>query len=163
MTRRATAFGLAACLWLWAPGFAGADVTLTVTPLRGGRDIDFGNARSMGPEGEPAPAMDTLQQVQVAVNSTTTNRYQVFIRINDRWRNLAGEELPMENVQFFISDAGAGATVRFPNPTAMALGEQEILQSDQSEAFLITFIVRVPHGQQAGDYRTTLSFRVVSQ
>lgn len=163
MNRRAIALGMAAGFWLSASAPAGAEVTLTVTPVRGFRDIHFGNVRSMGSQGEPVDAADAIQQVKVSVSSTTSDRYQVFIRFNDRWKNPAGDELPFENVQFYVSDASANATVRFPNATAMTAEEKEILQSNQSETFFITFIVQVPHAQQAGDYRTTLSFRVVSQ
>lgn len=166
MIRRLAVLGLAAGLWLWAPGSAGADVTLQVTSLQGSRDIDFGNARSLGSEGELESDV-VIRQVRITITSTSSNRYQVFQRINEPWRALSGEDLPMENVQFFISEAAAGGTVRFPNPTPMSVGEQEIfLSSDNpgsSEEFLITYTIQVPPGQQTGDYRTTLSFRVVSQ
>lgn len=166
MSRRAAALCAAAGLCLWAPGPAGAEVTLTVASLQGARDVDFGNTRSLGPAGEPES--DTVvRQVRLTVASTSARRYQLFQRINEPWRNLAGEELPMENVQFYVSEASPGSTVRFPSPTPMSAGEQEIILSAEnprdSEEFLVTYTVRVPPGQQAGDYRTTLSFRVVSQ
>ena len=166
MSRRAVALCAAAGICLAAPGAARAEVTLQVTSLQGSRDVDFGNTRSLGPEGE-MESDTVIRQVRVTITSTSTSRYQVFQRINEPWRNLAGEELPMENVQFFISDASAGSTVRFPNPTPMSAGEQEIFLSAEnpadSEEFLVTYTLRVPPGQQAGDYRTTMSFRVVSQ
>lgn len=166
MIRRAAALWVAAGLCLWSPGPARAEVSLTVTSLQGSRDVNFGNTRSLGPEGEPES--DTVvRQIRLTITSTSAGRYQVFQRTNEPWRNLAGEELPMENVRFFVSEASPGSTVRFPNPTPMTVGEQEIFLSAEnpgdSEEFLVTYTIQVPPGQQAGDYRTTMSFRVVSQ
>lgn len=166
MTRRAAAFWTAAGLWLWMCGPARAAVTLTAAPQQGGRNIDFGDADSLGPNGEPES--DTVtRQVRISIASTSSSSYKVFMRINEPWRNLPGEELPMENVQFFVSEASAGAVVRFPNPTPMTVGEQEILlfqnAPDGTTTSVVNYTIHVPVGQEAGDYRTTVSFRVVSQ
>lgn len=154
--RWAATLAFAAWLGFWAPGPACAAVTLTVTPQQGVRDIDFGDARSL-----PEPETVT-RQVRVKVTSTTSNVYKLFMRVNGPLANLAGKEFHIEeDVQFFVSEASAGATVRHPNPTPMG-PEQELILSNQSEDLLVTFIVRVPAGQEAGGYRTTLSFRVES-
>ncbi len=162
---RLWAVPLAAGLAFCTAGPAGAAVTLSITSLQGGRDIDFGNARSLGPEGQ-LESDTVVRQVRVTITSTAGKPYQIFQEVHEPWRNLAGEELPLENAQFFISGSSTGATVRFPNPAPVVLGEQEIFLSDgtgSSDQFVITYTIRVPPGQQAGDYRTNLSFRVVSQ
>lgn len=157
---------LAAALALYAAGPAGAAVTLKVTSLQGGQDIDFGNVRSLGPEGQ-LESDTVVRQVRLTITSTSGKPYQVFQEVHEPWRNLSGEELPLENVQFFITGSSTGATVRFPNPAPMVLGEQEIFLSDgtgSSDEFVITYTIQVPPGKvQAGEYRTNFSFRVVSQ
>ena len=164
MIRRSAAFWAVA--WLGLAGTAYADVTLTVTSLEGGRDVDFGDLRSLGPDGEPE-ADTAVRRVRLTVASTSSGTYKVFMRVNEPWKNLSGGELAMEKVQFFVSEASAGATARFPNPTPMSLGEQEILFFQNEPAgtttSVVTYTLPIPVGQQAGNYRTTLSFRVVSQ
>ena len=156
---------LAAGLALGLAGPAGAAVTLSVTSLPGGQDIDFGNARSLGPEGQ-LESDTVVRQVRVTITSTSGKPYQLFQEVHQPWTNLTGEELPLDNVQFFISDSSTSATVRFPNPAPLVLGQQEIFLSDgkgSSDELVITYTARVPPGQQMGDYRANLSFQVVSQ
>lgn len=72
----------------------------------------------------------------------------------------------MSAVLFSISGTRTSGLNRFPAPAPMSLGEQEIFLSDSAgtaEELLITYLVRLPAGQRAGSYRTTLSYRVVAQ
>lgn len=156
-------WGIGALALLSVSSPAQAELTLQVTPLQDGRDVDFGQARSLGPQGEPES--DTVvRQVRLTITSTTGQPYQVFQRINEPWRNVAGQELPLESVLFYISEATPPGLNRFPNPEPMGVGEREIFISDgESGQLRLVYTIQVPPGQQTGDYRTTLSFRVVSR
>ena len=163
MKRRAF---LALALWLWsAPAWA--EVALQVTPVQGGAslEVDFGTARSLGSEGEEES--DTvIRQVRLTIRSDSSRPYQVFQRVNGPWIGPDGKEIPMSAVQFFLSETRSNGSNQFPGSTPLAVGDQEIFLSDSSgtaEEFLVTYIVKLPPGQRAGSYRTTVSYRVVGQ
>jgi hypothetical protein len=145
---------------------AQAEVTLRLSAVEGGRDLNFGTAHSFGERGNRTTER-ILRQIRVTINSTGNERYQLFQRVNRPWVNDRGERLPIESVKFFITEtAGNGEINRFPNPSRLSSGEREIFLSNSSggsEDFLITYTVQLPVGQQAGRYRTNLTFRVVSQ
>jgi len=158
----------AAAVWLagWAAP-ACAEVTLTVTPVQGGAslEVDFGTARSLGPEGE-AESDTVIRQVKLNVSSNSARPYQVFQRVNGPWLSPDGKEIPMSAVQFSISETRTNGANRFPSPAPMSLGEQEIFLSDPAgtaEELLITYKVKVPKGQLAGSYDTKVSYRMVGR
>lgn len=143
-----------------------ADVTLTVTPAQGGAslEVDFGTARSLGPSGE-LETDEVVRQVRLDVSSDSGRPYRVYQRVNGPWTGPAGEEIPPSAIRFLISDVRTGIN-RFPSASPLAVGEQELFVSDQSgsaESLVITYVVKLPPGQRAGNYRTTVSYRVVGQ
>ncbi len=116
-------------------------------------------------KGEPQ-SDSVVRQVQLRITSDSSAPYQVFQRINGPWRNLAGTELPVENIRFVVSGSTTGGQIRHPTPTRLVVGEQELFLSNSSggdETLLITYTVQVPLGQKTGQYRTTLTYRVVSR
>ena len=152
-----------------AIGFSSAQaaVTLQVSPVQGGADldIDFGTTRSLGPQGE-LESDTVVRRVKLTITSDSSKPYLVFQRINSAWNNATGKEFPGDSVRFFVTASQAGGAVRFPNPTALSVGEEEIFLSDSTgsdQELLVTYTVKVPVGQEMGHYRTTLTFRVVSQ
>jgi len=165
VTWRLGAFLLSLFLWTLGCPPARAELTLQVAPLGDARDIDFGPARSLGPHGEQE--FDTVvRQVRLTITSDSGRPYQVLQRVNEPWRNLAGKELPLESVLFHISESTTAGENRFPNPTPLAVDERVIFISDPagtSGELLLVYTVPVPLGQQTGNYKTTFSFRVVSQ
>ena len=165
MKRGVIWLGLAAWLGMIALPSARGEVTLQVTPIEGGRDLDFGSARSLGSHGEPE-ADTVIRRVRLTITPTSSGRYQIFQRVSEPWTNPAGRELPLQAVRFFISSTRTNGLVRFPSPTPLTLGEEEIFLSNESggnEEILITYTIQVPPGQETGRYRTNLTFRVVSQ
>lgn len=142
-----------------------AQVTLETRPIRGGFDLDFGTASSLGPNGEPES--DTIvQEVRVTITNPAGGRYQVFQSFLGPMLNERGEAMPFEAVDFFITNARTAGIVRFPNPTPIRIGEEEIFLSNEqgsNEEFIIRYTIHVPVGQRAGRYRTNVTFRVVSQ
>ena len=144
---------------------AGADVTLQVTPSQGSNlEMDFGTARSLGPDGE-LESDDVVRQVRLDVSSDSGRTYRVFQQVNGPWTGPAGEEIPLSSIHFLIAEIRSGFN-RFPGLAPLSLGEQEIFVSDQSgspETLLITYQVKLPPGQRAGSYRTNVSYRVVGQ
>jgi len=158
-------FGLVVGLVLSGACLVQAEVTLQVRPVRGGIDLDFGNAGSLGSQGESESDI-VIRQLRVSITSTSGARYQVFQRLNGPWVNEQREAFPLEAVRFFISETTTDGIVRFPNPTPMNEWEEEIFLSNaagEDEDFLMTYTVQVPVGQRAGRYRANLTFRVVSQ
>ncbi len=144
---------------------AQAEVTLQVQPVQGGVDLDFGDAKSLGWDGEAESDM-VFRQLRVIITSTSGARYQLFQRVNDAWVNERGEAFPLEAVRFFVSETKTDGIVRFPTPTPMSEFEEEMFLSNaagEDENFLITYTVQVPVGQMAGRYRANLTFRLVSQ
>jgi len=155
----------AAILWAGVPSLAQAELTLQVTPVQDVRDVDFGQARSLGPQGEPEGST-VVRQVRLIVTSTSGRPYQIFQRVNEPWRSVAGEALPLESIRFYAARASTGGSIQVPNPTPLAVGEQELFLSDvagSSDELLVTYAIQVPPGQRAGDYRTTMTYRVVSR
>ncbi len=159
-------WAFAGALAVFPAGPVWAEVTLQVTPVQGGAslEVDFGTARSLGAEGEEES--DTvIRQVRLNVTSNSGRPYQVFQRVNGPWTGPDGKEVPMSAVRFFISET-RGGTNRFPSSAPLDLGEQEIFLSDPSgpaDELLLTYTVKLPVGQRAGSYRTTVSYRVVAQ
>ncbi len=150
----------------WAAG-AWADVTLTVTPIDGTSsvDVDFGTVRSLGREGRPEGDV-VFRQVRLTITSTGSQRYQVMQTVNAPWRNLGGDIFPIEAVESYVSDTQTDGIIRIPNPAPLKIGEREIFVSNangDSEEFLITYTTKVPVGQLAGRYRTTVTYRVVQR
>lgn len=151
---------------LLVPSGARAELTLQVVPLQGSRDIDFGEAQSLGPQGEPQGDTMVRQVRLVITNSNSSQRYQIFQRMNEPWKNVAGKELPLETIRFYVAESKTSGIIQVPNPTPLTLGEQELFLSDStgsSDQLLVVYTVQVPPGQRAGDYRSTMTFRVVSQ
>ncbi|PIQ82146.1 MAG: hypothetical protein COV76_05255 [Candidatus Omnitrophica bacterium CG11_big_fil_rev_8_21_14_0_20_64_10] len=162
---RIGAWGLAVVLGIGLAGPAAAAVTLRVAPVEGGRDMDFGLARSLNPQGEPTGDRVT-RQVRLTITSSDPGRYQVFQSAGGRWTDLQGEEFPLDAVKFFVAEANGRGIVRFPNPTPLTLGEREIFLSEPSggdRELLVTYTVQVPAGQRAGRYRMNMTYRVVAQ
>ena len=150
----------------WA-GLASAEVTLQVTSVQGGAslEVDFGTARSLGPEGEPETE-GAVRQARLSVSSDSGRPYRVLQRVNGPWIGPDGVEIPLSAVRFSISETQTAGSNRFPGPSPLSLGEQEIFLSDASgsaENLVITYLVNLPPGQRAGSYRTTLSYQVVAQ
>ena len=153
-------FGMAA-----AP--AGAEVTLQVTSVQGvaSLEVDFGTARSVGPEAELG-AEGLVRQVRLSISSDSGRPYRVVQRVNGPWSGPDGQEIPLSAVRFSLSETGTGGSNRFPGPAPLSLGEQEIFLSDSSgspEELVITYAVQMPAGQRAGPYRTTVSYHVEAQ
>lgn len=166
MKRKPLLAGFLAALLL-PPAAAWAEVTLRVTPVQGGAalEVDFGTARSLGPEGEPETEA-VIRQVKLTVSSDSGRPYQVFQRVNGSWIGPDGKEIPLEAIRFSLSETRTSGSNRFPGPTPLSLGEQEIFLSDSSgspDELLLTYAVKLPVGQRAGAYRTTVSYRVVAQ
>ncbi len=148
-------------------GAARAEVTLQVTPVQGGAalEVDFGTTRSLGPEGQEETET-VIRQVRLSITSSSGHVYQVFQRVNGPWVGPDGKTIPLESVEFLLAETKTSGTNRFPSPAPMSMGDQEIFLSDPtgtSEDLLITYTVKLPPGQRAGRYRTTLSYRVMAQ
>lgn len=148
-------------------GTARAEVTLQVTSVQGGAslEVDFGTARGLGPEGEPGTE-PMVRQTKLTVSSNSGRSYRVFQRVNGPWAGPDGVEIPLGAVRFSISETRTGGSNRFPGPSPLSLGEQEIFLSDASgsaEDLVITYVVQLPPGQRAGIYRTTVSYQAVAQ
>jgi len=145
---------------------ARCEVTLQVTPVEGAelRDLDFGDAQSIRLSGE-APSNTVIRRVKLTINSNSSGRYQIFQQVNSPWINTLGTELPLPAVKFFVSESTPQGDVRFPSPTPLILGEQDlyISPSGGNRELLVTYTVQVPTGQTAGTYHTTITYRVVSQ
>ncbi len=164
MTRR---FLWAASLVLAVAGTARAEVTLQVTSVQGGAalEVDFGTARGLGPEGETA-AEPVVRQTRLSVSSGSGRPYRVFQRVNGPWTGPDGTEIPLSAIRFSISETQTGGSNRFPSPSSLSLGEQEIFLSDPSgsaETLVITYLMQLPPAQRAGIYRTTVSYQAVAQ
>ena len=158
---------LALVLFGMAVGAARAEVALQVTSVQGGAslEVDFGTARGMGPEGETATEA-VVRQTRLSVSSDSGRPYRVFQRVNGPWIGPGGFEIPLSAVRFSISETQTGGSNRFPGPSPLSLGEQEIFLSDgsgSSENLVITYLLQLPPGQRAGSYRTTVSYQVVAQ
>ena len=161
-------FGAMLALALIATGVppVWAEVTLQVKPLQGDAslEVDFGTARSLGSKGEEET--DAVnRQVKLTISSDSSGPYQLFQRVNGPWTGPDGKEIPMSAVEFFVSDTPANSSNRFPGSAPLSLGEQEILLVPDGSAStpLITYTLKLPKGQRAGSYRTTLSYRVVAR
>lgn len=153
--------------WIIVVPTVKAEVTLQVEPVdsRQIQDLDFGDAQSLGPQGE-SESGTVVRRVKLSISSSSSGRYQVLQRINSSWANLANKEFPIDSVLFSVSESPSKGDVRFPNPSPLTFADQEIYLSDSSGSdteLLITYTVRVPVGQQSGRYRTTVSYQVASQ
>ncbi len=146
-----------------------AQVTLQVRAIDGGesRNLDFGTANSLGPEGGETLHSDTvIRRVRLTIASGSSGRYKVFQQVNEPWANPAGEPLPLESIRFQVSETQPRGDVRVPQPTPLELGEKEIYLSDPSGSgteLFVTYTAQIPVGQQAGRYRTSVTYRVISQ
>ncbi len=165
MRRRTLLLLCAAAVIGWVGGPAWAGVSLQVSPVQGGAslEVDFGTARSLGADGEEES--DTvIRQVKLKISSDSSRSYRVLQRMNGPWAGPDGKEIPVGTVQLSVSESGTGGTNRFPTPSTISLGEQEIFLSSPSgaaEDLLLTYTVKIPVGQRAGSYRTTVSYQVV--
>ena len=157
----------AAAALLTVPAPAGAEVTLQVTSVQGvsSSEVDFGTARSVGPAAELG-VEGLVRQVRLSISSDSGRPYRVVQRVNGPWSGPGGAEIPLSAVRFSISETQTGGTNRFPGPTPLSPGEQEIFLSNasgSSEQLVITYAVQMPAGQRAGPYRTTVSYHVEAQ
>mgnify|MGYP001573665905 CR=1 FL=1 len=140
----------------WSNVSAFAAVTLEVAPADGAnsRDLDFETVESMGPQGEEALERVVVRRVRVTI-SDSSNRYQVFQRVNAPLTNSNGTEFPLKAIRFFLSTAGRG-DLRVPNPVPLEMGERVVYDSDATGSpteLLFNYTVEVPYGQEAGQYQ----------
>ena len=146
---------------------ARAEVTLQVTSVQGGAalEVDFGTAQSLGSEGEPA-AEPVVRQTRLSVSSNSGRPYRIFQRVNGPWTGPGAVEIPLSAIRFSVTETQTGGSNRFPTPSPLSFGEQEIFLSDSTgsaENLVITYVMQLPPGQRAGSYRATVSYQVVAQ
>jgi hypothetical protein len=116
-------------------------------------------------EGTVSPP-SVVRRVKLTIQNTSGGRYQVFQRVNAPWTTPSGATFPLEAVRFFVSETVPKGDVRLPNPIPLEMRDQELYISDSagsSTELIITYIVQTPVEQSAGEYHTTLSYRVVAQ
>ncbi|MBI4972085.1 MAG: hypothetical protein HZC17_09710 [Candidatus Omnitrophica bacterium] len=147
-----------------APAFA-QQATIAVEPINGGFDMDFGNVKSLGPDGELKTNIVT-GQLRLIITNPSGNPYKIYQTIYSSWQNESGENLPFDSVQFFITNTKTPGLIKVPTNGYLQSGQQEIFQSDpqgDNEDFLINYTIRIPPEQKAGRYRMNVAFNVVTQ
>lgn len=149
-----------------APAYAGVALQVSIVDGQKSNTVDFGNVPSLTAGSEAGANTVVVRRVRLTISSSSLGRYQILQQPNGPWTNPMGEEFPFESVLFNVTETAPKGDVRVPNPTPMRSGEQDLYLSSASgedTELLITYTAQAPEGQKAGRYRTSVSYRVVSQ
>ena len=149
-------------LGVYAGPLYAATLDLEATVVTGETSIDFGNLRSLAPNGDPA-ADSAVRQVRLSVNSDLNRAYVITQIVQDVPVNPNGTALESEGLQFRVVVENGRGVVRTSDREPLRPGMQEIYLSDDNEAqtvLLVTYTLTPPPGQKAGRYHGTVTYRV---
>ena len=136
------------------------DIDVVITPIDGGKYINFGTLNSLTPEGE-AISSTSAKEVEITINNNTKKRYQVFHHLTDTIRNDIGTSLPSGNVLFRTEGGKTNGIFAADSETRLEYAETLIFTSNaqgDDETFRIFYTINIPPKQAAGNYNTSIAF-----
>lgn len=140
------------------------DVTLTVSFEGGGTSLDFGRLRNLDNEGAPTRESSTRQvRLTIQPSQGSTRPYVVTQILSSDLVQERGASVSSDSVLFRVEQEQGTGTVRIPEQTPLAVGEQEIYRSAPTggnSQLLITYDLASSPEQEAGSYTGTIDYRV---
>lgn len=160
--RALTAGVLFAALILVCPNAHAEDPTLQVIVLEGGNSLNFGQLRSLDNEGAPLSETSS-RRVRLQVMNPDMLSFVVSQIVNMEPVNQNGTPLPGDAIRFRAAIENGSGTLLSSQKAPLETGLQEIYEStdnDQNVSILIVYDFLVPPGQKAGQYQSSIAYRL---
>ena len=164
MLKRAAAGAVlfAAVAFLCPKANALEDPVLQVMVLEGGNSLNFGQLRSLDNEGAPLSEASS-RRVRVQVVNPDRRSFVVTQIVNMEPVNQNGTSLPPEAIRFRATVENGSGTILVSQKQPLEAGLQEIYESadnEQNISLLIIYDFLVPPGQKAGQYQSSITYRL---
>lgn len=157
-----TAALLAAWVLVCPVAHALEDPILQVMVLEGGNSLNFGQLRSLDNEGAPLSEASS-RRVRLQVINPDRRSFVVTQVVNMEPANQNGTPLPAEAIRFRAAVENGSGTILVSQKQPFETGLQEIYESadnEQNVSLLIVYDFLVPPGQKAGQYQSSITYRL---
>ena len=134
------------------PREAAATFSLSVSPERGVRSIDFEQSK-------PGTFLRN-EEVTLTVTSTLASQYTIYQTVYQPLTNDLGNTIPQENFIMFSPSTSLG-TLKAQLETPVQMGQIPVYTSNaagDSDTFVLVYNVKVPENQPGGVYHTQITF-----
>lgn len=160
--RALRARALLAALILVCPNAHAEDPTLQVIVLEGGNSLDFGHLRSLDNEGAPLSEASS-RRVRLQVMNPDRLSFVISQIVNMEPVNQNGTSLSADAIRFRAGLENGAGTLLASQKELLQTGLQEIYESadnDQNMSLVIVYDFLVPPGQKAGQYQSSITYRL---
>ena len=137
---------------------------LNVESLEGEDAIDFGRLKAMEDGGTPIPVTES-KRVRLNVTTDLNQPYIVSQMVDREPVNTRGVPTPLSAFRVFATLNRGSGTNRMPNRIPLSTGETQIYLSDsagEEAEMILQYDIEVPPFQRAGNYRTSITYRIVT-
>jgi hypothetical protein len=137
-------------------------IHLVVTMADGNNSLDFGQIKSLQPDGSPVRAM-TSKEMVLTIRTDLNQRYIVSQIANTLPTGSGGSVCPSEAMRYTVRIKNGSGEIRTPSRSVLRQGTEDVFISglDGSAAeIVILYELAVPAGQKAGYYNSSITYKV---
>ena len=142
--------------------FAAQGIHLNVSTAEGGSEIRFGQVQSLKEDGAPVTTTVT-KEVILSITTDLNKRYMVSQMASSALVGAEGAVCPVESIRYTARIKNGSGEVRTVSQTSLHQGQEDIFisgDSGQPAQLTIFYELAVPQGQKAGNYNTSITYKV---